>query len=696
MGSSASGSSSFRLDIQGLRAVAALLVATYHIWLGRVSGGVDVFFVVSAYLITTMLLRQHEKSGGIDLAEFWGGLARRLLPMAMLVMAAVVVASVFWLPRPLWDETIQQVIASVFYLENWQLAFDAVDYLAQGQAASPVQHYWALSIQGQFYLIWPFVMMTAFAIATRVKSKDRDVLLGVFAAIFLCSLAFSVVATRNHQTFTYFNTVARLWEFGIGAMFATVRRFELPRAAKVAMGWLGLAGILACGMLFQVSRVFPGYAALWPVCCALMIMLAGPSGSRIGADRFLSLKPLVYLGGISYGIYLWHWPMLIFYRWLAGHIKMGLLEGVAVLVGAIAMADISTRLLDKLTEKKGAGARKAGIGRFVTVGVSPVLLLAIAWGGYFLHQKKHDERPIALEDPDYPGARAREAGFRYQGHQEVALYPGMLAVQDDLPQIFKDGCYKPDPEWQRAHCTYGDRKSSHVLALVGGSHSAHWLPALDLLGKTHHFRVVVYSKSNCLFSELDASIEAEKLDRWCRQWNEGTLEILRKDRPEVIFTTATRGSGAGEFVPNGFLERWAKLDALGIKVIAVRDTPWMEFWVPECLEVHGHDSHECSQSAEHVLARLSPLERLAKHPANVRFIDMTDYFCDGRECPGVIGNVIVYRDDSHITAAYARTLAPMLARRLQPVMPQGWIRTPQDIDYKSAGKLPARISTERS
>jgi len=672
-----SGSAAYRLDIQGLRAVAALLVATYHIWLGRVSGGVDVFFVVSAYLITTMLLKQHDQ-GGITVRGFWGGLARRLLPMSMLVMLAVVVASIFWLPRPLWDETIQQALASVLYLENWQLAFDAVDYLAQGQAASPVQHYWALSIQGQFYLIWPFVMMGGFALATRLRGQERTVLLGVFASLFLCSLAFSIVATRNHQTFTYFNTFARLWEFAIGAIFATAPRFEIRREARVVMGWMGLAGILSCGMIFQVSRVFPGYAALWPVCCALMIMMAGPSGSRFGVDRFLSLKPLTYLGGISYGIYLWHWPMLIFYRWFADHVQMRLVEGLFVLLTAVALADLSTRALEKPLAARAQGPRRVRHAHFIAAGVSPALFLALGWGGYYLEQKEYDERPISLEDPDYPGARAREAGFTYRGHTDVPLYPGMLAVQDDLPQIYADGCYKPDAAWQRAHCIYGDRRSPHVLALVGGSHSAHWLPALDLLGRQHGFRIVVYSKSNCLFSEPDAQIEAEKLDKWCQRWNAQALEILRADRPEIVFTTATRGSGPDEKVPHGFLERWQMLEALDIRVIAVRDTPWMQFWVPECLEMHGHDSSECSQSLEHVLSRASPLEKLAQRPRNVQFIDMTQYFCDQQKCPGTIGNVIVYRDDSHITAAYCRTLAPMLAKRLQPALPVGWMQTPRN------------------
>ncbi len=671
MSNSGSTSGAYRLDIQGLRALAALLVASYHIWLGRVSGGVDVFFVVSAYLITTMLLRQHEK-GGIRPAQFFGGLARRLLPMSMVVLLAVIVASIFWLPRPLWDETIQQVLASLLYLENWQLAFDAVDYLAQGQAASPVQHYWALSIQGQFYLTWPFMMLAAFALARRIAAAERTTLLAVFAGIFLCSLAFSVVETRRDQAFTYFSLLARLWEFAIGALFATAPRLNIPRPARVAMGWIGVAGILSCGLILQVSRVFPGYAALWPAGCALLILLSGPSGSRFGADWFLSLKPLTYLGGISYALYLWHWPLLVFYRWFTDHMQMQLGEGLLLLAWSIVLADLSTRGLNWLLASRAPGPPRLSHARFAMAAVTPVLALAIAWGVHYLQQRKHDARPISLDHPDYPGARAREAGFRYVGRADAPLYPGMLAVQEDASSIYSDGCYKPDPHWQRTQCIYGDRDSSHVLALVGGSHSAHWLPALDRIAKAYGFRIVVYTKSNCLFSEQDERVEAKVLDRWCMDWNAELLGILRHDRPDVIFTTATRGSGTHEHVPQGFLRRWTMLEEMGIPVIAIRDTPWMKFWVPECLEMRGHRSQECSQPRDRVLARSSPLERLPRSPPNVRFVDMTEYFCDGSRCPGVIGNVIVYSDDSHITASYSRTLAPMLARKLTDAWPPGW------------------------
>jgi peptidoglycan/LPS O-acetylase OafA/YrhL len=335
----------YRADIQGLRAVASILVATYHIWFGRVSGGVDVFFVVSAVLITRSLLRQIETTGRVNFLEFWSGLARRLLPAALLVLFTVAVASVFWLPRTLWDQTIRQTFTSIFYVQNWQLALDAVDYLQEGQAASPLQHYWALSVQGQFYLLWPIVLAASVALAARLGAKHRTIMLGAFAAIFVASFALSIVETQRNQAFTYFNTFARLWEFCLGAVLAVLPNVNLRREVRVAFGWIGLAGIISCGAIFQVARVFPGYAASWPVGCAMLIMMAGNSGSRFGADRLLGSKPLVYLGGISYALYLWHWPVLVFYRWFTDF-TVGLVAGLGVLGASIALAAISTRLVE--------------------------------------------------------------------------------------------------------------------------------------------------------------------------------------------------------------------------------------------------------------------------------------------------------------------------------------------------------------
>jgi hypothetical protein len=246
----------------------------------------------------------------------------------------------------------------------------------------------------------------------------------------------------------------------------------------------------------------------------------------------------------------------------------------------------------------------------------------------------------------------------------------MLAVADDLPVTYRDGCHSPYPDWQREHCVYGDPKSARTLAIVGASHALHWLPALDVIAQEQGWRLVVYTRSGCLFSEQVGELE---LTSWCREYNERALEILLEERPQVVFTTSTRGSGAEEHIPVGYLSRWSKLRDAGINVIAIRDTPWMQFWVPECLEMKGQHSLDCAQPVEKVLARDDPASRLKERPQNVRFVDMTDSFCDKKHCLPVVGNIIVYRDDSHITETYAKSLAPILSRKLAKVLPSGWM-----------------------
>jgi hypothetical protein len=208
------------------------------------------------------------------------------------------------------------------------------------------------------------------------------------------------------------------------------------------------------------------------------------------------------------------------------------------------------------------------------------------------------------------------------------------------------------------------------MALVGGSHSVHWLPALDLIAKQTGWRIVVYTKSNCLFS---VEMERVVLDRWCEEWNDTTLRLLRADRPELIVTTATRGSGAEEHVPEGFVQRWAQLAETGMRIVAIRDTPWMKLWVPECLEMKGLDAPACARPRSEIYADANPVgEAIRARVPHVHFVDMSDFFCDARSCPPVIGNIVVYRDDSHLTATYSRTLAPMLRERLMAGMPVHW------------------------
>ncbi len=301
-----------RPELQGLRAVAVALVVVYHVWFGRVSGGVDVFFVISGFLLTGQLARAAGR-GPLELGRRWSRTLVRLLPCAVVVLVATVVAGTLLLPEGRWPQTLREVVAAALFLENWRLAADAVDYAARSTMSSPVQHFWSLSIQGQFFLVWPLlvalVALAARGDAARVRAHLTVATLGVFAA----SLTFSVVLTATNQPLAYFHSLTRLWEFALGGLLAlTIDTVRLARRTRVHLGWIGLVGLLACGAVLRVGAVFPGIAALWPTGCAVLVLLAGDTGARCGADRLLTSRPLRYVGDLSYPLYLWHWPVLVF------------------------------------------------------------------------------------------------------------------------------------------------------------------------------------------------------------------------------------------------------------------------------------------------------------------------------------------------------------------------------------------------
>lgn len=270
----------YRPELQGLRALAAVLVVVYHVWLGRISGGVDVFFLISGFLITGQLFRAAGR-GRIEFRPMWGRMIKRLFPAALTVLLAVVGLSILLLPQDRWFQTIKEVFASALYVENWRLAADSVDYFAQHNTASVVQHYWSLSIQGQFYVVWPLLVAVVAFAAVRLRRSLRATLAGTLAALFAVSLAYSVHLTTVNQPLAYFHSLTRVWEFALGGLLALgIDAIVLPRWSRVLAGWLGVAGLVVCGIVLDVGSVFPGYAALWPTVAAALVILAGATGSR--------------------------------------------------------------------------------------------------------------------------------------------------------------------------------------------------------------------------------------------------------------------------------------------------------------------------------------------------------------------------------------------------------------------------------
>ena len=657
----------FRPEIQGLRAVAALLVAAYHIWLGRVSGGVDVFIVVSAFLITTSLLRQAD-DGRIDFLAFWSGLARRLLPSAITVLLAIVVASMLWMPRERWIATIADIAAATVYMENWLLAFRSVDYLAGAATASPVQHFWAMAVQGQLYVVWPVIMAIAILVARTLRLRVRAVATAVIGTLFLMSLAYSVIRTASNQAFTYFDTFARLWEFALGALFALAAPSNVMRpGVRFAAGWIGLIGLIACGIVLQVSSVFPGYAALWPTGAGLLVLASHGDNHRWSASRLLSQRPLMWLGDRSYAIYLWHWPILVFYRILTHSTTPSLGVGALIMGAAIILAAITTDYIE--TPIRSGKGRPRMLRPVVggALGFGALVIVLGAWGAYALDQKRQQGRVLALEDPLYPGAAIWRSGTDADSLASAPIHPGPMAVKSDRPSMLQGDCFQNIVDAAPVSCVYGDSASNRVIAAVGGSYVAHWIPALERFAHEEGWKVVTYTKNRCWFSTDERIIFGRPYES-CVRWNENVIAELMKLRPALVFTRATRGTGRSEQVPEGAVEQWRRLTAAGIRVVAIRNTPRFPFDVPGCVARYGRDAAECTLPRAAVLASEDPVAEWVERLPGVRFIDLTNYFCDSLVCPPVIGNILVYSDDSHMTTHYARTLAPMLTEEMKQLL----------------------------
>ncbi|BCS33161.1 acyltransferase [Luteitalea sp. TBR-22] len=674
----------FRPEIQGLRTVAALLVAAYHIWFRRVSGGVDVFFVVSGFLIIGSLVRQIERSGRVDFGSYSARLLGRLLPAALTVIAVTSLAVYLLLPRVLWADAIREALASAVYLENWQLALNAVDYLAREETPSPFMHFWALSTQGQFYVLWPILLVAAARLAHASGRPARAGLQTALVVVGGVSLAFSIVATRLNQPFTYFNTFARLWEFALGGMVSLFFAGRpLSTMVRTLLGWTGLLAVVSCGALLPVSRLFPGYAALWPTLAAALVLVAGTSGSRFGADRLLAATPLVVVGDISYAFYLWHWPLLVFYLAYSQHPEVSLLAGLGIIAVAGVLAWLTTTFIESPVRKAAAGLSPARTLAVAAV-CGGVLVGSLAgWQEYTARIRRAAQRAGARHDgAAYPGARVLMEPTLGAALAPRAPIPEPFAVKGDLPVSYRDGCHQDDKSEVAKVCQYGRADARHTIALVGGSHSAQWLPALQDLAERHGVRILNLTKSACWFSDDPRTDKTPgPAVASCLRWNRKVIEVLRNARPDAVFTILTRAvrdvdSTAGErnlieYVPEGYVAKFRELSAMGIAIVAVRDNPWSRLDPAQCIDMFGASSPRCRMRRDDVLGRTNPADGRDDLPAGMTTIDLSRYFCDSIECRPVVGNVLVYRDKHHITATYMRTLSAALAPHLAP-----WLDSP--------------------
>jgi len=652
-----------RGDIQGLRAIGALLVAVYHIWIGRVSGGVDVFFVVSGYLLIGSLGRQAIAGRPINLFHFATRLARRLLPASFLVIALLAVSAPFWLPETRWLTTSYQLAASTLYVENWFLAFAAIDYLERSNVGSPVQHYWAMSAQVQALLI----LATCLALLTLVhRRSSKGTVLAFLGTIGALSLAYSIYTTDRDQAFAYFDTFARIWEFALGGIVAlALPHLKAGALLRTIGGWVGLALVVSCGIVLEVSTVFPGYAALWPTLGAAAILICGEGPPpRFGVGRLLAARPFVWIGDISYSLYLWHWPVLVAYLTLRGDGTPDLAEGLAILALSMVLAYAATRLVETpLTARKGDERPWRTV--FGTAGaVSAIAACLFVWK-LEIEQGMSSEQQRIADTARYPGAAVMSGAAAAPGG--IPVHPGPFTAKWDNAEVYRQGCHQTLYGDELLSCSFGPENAPNLLAIVGGSHSVHWLPALRAVLKDRpDWRIVTYTKSSCLMSTELVTKENSYRDS-CRRWNERLMARLLADRPALVFTISTRVIAGIEEIPIGYQEQWQRLLAAGIGVVAVRDTPWFGFDVPDCVAIHGPTSPRCTKDRTALPRKMTAALSIPESP-RLHLLDLTDRFCNDAACLPVIGNVMVYYDSSHVTATYMRTLSAPLEDQLWPLL----------------------------
>jgi len=655
------------------------MVVTYHVWLGRVSGGVDIFLLISAFLMTLSFTRKVESGAPLKLLSHWLHLLKRLLPAVVVVILGVLAGTWAILPQSRWPDVLDQAWASLMYRQNWLLADTAVDYYAQDHSgASPLQHFWSLSIQGQVFVLWPLVFAGTALLGRALRrwaGKDhallgyRSLLTAAFGAIFAVSLAYSIVQTATNQAHAYFDTGARLWEFALGSLLALALPYLKPgRILRVVLGWAGLAAMLSCGLLLTVDRSFPGFIALWPTLAAAAIITAGQSGSRFGVDRFLTWKPLVALGDNSYALYLWHWPLLVLALAGAGIAAPNLVQGLCIVAVSIVLAVLTTRFVEKPLREWHWPKRRAWRTAVVIAACGALLAGPVAvWQSRLVA----DEAAAASQPKELtPGAAALAPENAGKPTPEAKIIPAPAAMKNewaDIDGLCTDDNVPSDPLLQGCLQNNKPEKVTKRIVVLGDSHAQQYMAALGPIAKSHGWEVVTLLKGNCRFGG-----ESPERDADCNAFNKASAQYVLDHRPDAVFTVASLTHKEAPFeteVPQ-YLEGIKPFTDAGMDVVGIRDNPRFTINMPECVQKNGEDAAECNVPEQESLAGSSPLDAYRGKVPGLHLMDMSDFICANGICPAVVGNVYVYKDDNHLTKTYVQTMIPMFEQRL--LAATGW------------------------
>jgi len=713
------GGTAFRADIEGLRAIAVLLVIAYHFKLGPFHGGlvgVDVFFVLSGFLITSLLIREMQGTGTVSLPDFWARRVRRLLPASCLVIVVTVVAARWMLSPVMLKDVGRDAVAAALFVVNIVFGNRNSDYLGAQAAAtspSPLLHFWSLALEEQFYVVWPVLVM----LAGRARDRMRAIT-GLIVGLGTVSLVACLWYTQRSPVWAFYLLPTRAWELLAGAALAVIgaRVVRIPEQARAMLGWVGLLGIVVASLVISDSTAFPGFAALLPVLSTVAVIAAGGAVTRNGPLMVLRARPLQWVGKRSYAIYLWHWPVFIL-----ADAKWGPLS-VPQRIGAVAIAGSLAAISFMLVEDPARHSAwfSAQARRGLAVGACLVAVSTFAGvltvrsdvrtsgGGDVAAPdlgidggNTDTTTPTGVTDPEpaptsaAPGntldpgtvyslsdliernAKVLDASLRATDVPSN-LTPGFNTISKDLPGLYSDGCLLDPGTIESGTCTYGDPNSPIKVALVGDSHAAQWFPALESIATKRGWQLLVLVKKGCAMAEFVTYDESNRKRTECGPWRKAVLNRLKSEEPNLILVGSYRYRLTNRPAKSNARSQWLaaltptlkSLRGLTDKLIVIGDIPHPESWPAKCLANNLSSAQDCLIDRSKAERRpVVDAEVEAAKAADATYMKVSDWMCNLQQCAVMLGNIQMYRDDNHIGATASKYFAPFVEAVAVPLLP---------------------------
>lgn len=702
----------FRADVQGLRAIAVLTVIAGHAGVSFLPGGfvgVDVFFVISGFLISQLLFREVERRGNLSIRDFYARRARRILPAATVVTIATLVASLLWLSVVDSREVVKDSAWATFFAANIRFARVGTDYFSQEEGPSPMQHYWSLSVEEQFYLLWPLILIACVWLARRRRrhgagehverpSLPRLTVFWVLLGLGAASFVYGVALTHHNPTAAYFSTPARAWELAIGALTALVAHRVASRLGAVQRGAIALAGLVAIGyacIVYDSGTAFPGTAAAVPVLGSAALLLAGAGGHEREPwpIRALSVAPMRVVGDWSYSLYLWHWPLLIIPERRLGH---DLSTGFTVFVVALTfvLAGLTYRFVETPFRNPVRLPRSRALALYPLSVVLVVASCGTGWAyGSWKAGEFGDRPPITLsnfgvdneadydlsKDPTIALVQASVIAARHHMAVPSDLTPDVLKLRDDVPDV-GDCDYEKDDV--RSLCVHGDPDADKTIVVFGNSHGRMWIPAFERIAQHSGYRTYYLVKPNCTATLVTVGDLANGGAPWdaCDDFREWALDQIAELHPDLVAVSSsgpnpvvydddgrsytTDDPEYDELARAGYEELFARLKQSADHTVLIRDIPKSEDEPGSCLTSGGVDLGDCMFTPIEAQEHDSDVSVEVAEETGTDYVNPTKWVCWENRCPVVIGDVIPYRDRGHLTTVYSASLADELGKEL--------------------------------